>query len=289
MSRFLVSVVLGILVATTTARATDESNVVALGGVKRGGEDLTYRVVYDPQNKSVVEVLGPALAVLSAVSPSGFSFAVGGGSLPNFIIEVTDSKTMKTDIETHRAQGAILSSTADAYTLVLAEHPRGPFIVRLLWDRLTTETREGRVVERSDAFIRVVAALGHEIFGNVRTFYGRSHVLVDPSHRYSNKFVLLDQAAFEVAAFKAGLETLHRVLELGQQKGFAEKLLSDIRVAIIRETNALTDWLKVDSRLRAERAEAAKIENASNIFSAVGSQIADFSARRCSLLFRPVQ
>ena len=272
-----------LILSATRAIAAEGENVVSISG-KRAAEDLTYRVAFDPKNNVVRDILGPALAVVGAVAPAGFSMSVGGGDRPNFIIEVTDSKTINKDIEAHRAQGAILSSTADAYTLVLAEHPKGPFIVRLLWDKLTTEARNGQVFERPDAFIRVVAAVGHEIYGNVRTFHSRENVLLDPSHRYSNKFQLLDQTSFELAAFQAGLDTLHKVLELGQQKGFSDKMLSDIRAAIIRETDALTGWLKEDSRLRAEAAKLhAPLERAG------AASVTSLTAKRCEMLFRPAQ
>lgn len=284
MMRLFFAALSGILVFASIGHASDSGNVIPLRVKGQASEDLTYRVAWDPRQTSVTEVLSPALGLVHAVAPAGFTLAVGGGSTPDFIIEVTDSKKARIDIETHRAQGVILSSTADAYTIVLAEHPRGPFIVRLLWDRLTTVDVQGQAVERSDAFIRVVAALVHEIYGNVRSFNAKANLLLDPSHRYSDKYQKFDQAFFELRAFQAGIEALQRLSDLGKRIGLPEKMLGDIRSATLRETAALAGWQEYESKLRAEQSAVVEAGHIKSVIP-LGT-VPDLSGKRCEMLFR---
>lgn len=247
--------------------SANAGEVVQLTSTKRA-TNLKFGISINSEIQNAMDIMEPALNLVSAVAPSGFIYEHATDSNFNFIIEVTTSEFATEDIGTHRAQGAILNDSADAYTMVLADHPNGPFIVRLFWDRLTTEKRDGRWVERSDAFTRVVAALGHEIYGNVRTFHEKEKVLNDPSHRYSDRFIKSDQAAFEIAAFGAGVETLERLIALSGSLRMPEKMQNDLKKAQAREQQAYLSWQKVESNLK---------EN---------EKVISFGQRRCQVLFK---
>lgn len=219
------------------------NNVVTADFIKE--RKLKFAVSSGKLDTDSLELLNHALNVIVAAAPAKFSAEASSKGPFDFIIEVTDSVAAKKDIVTHRAQGAILNSTADAYTMVLADHPKGPFVVRLLWDKIAFETDKGKWVERPDAFVRMLAALGHEIYGNVRSFSERSKILLSPQHRYSDKFVESDQIKFELAAFRAGTETLDRLINQAKSDPqFPEKTLKDLRAALKREHESLASWRK---------------------------------------------
>lgn len=246
------------------------SNVIE-GAFGEQSTVLTFGVSGGDKFPGSEGLLRSALRLVAATAPAGVSLSSDRSKGYDFVIEITDSKRAENDVATHRAQGAVLSSQADAYTLVLADHPRGPFIVRLFWDRLMAEMKNGVLVERTDAFTRLVAALGHEIYGNVITFKSRPNILEDPGHRYSNKFQLSDQRQFEIAAFRAGAETLQRVIDFVAAKNLPEKMKTDFRAALEREKSALVKWENVV---------------APETPVAVRGNVVSLGAVRCEALFR---
>lgn len=271
------------------------SNVIG-GTFGQDASGLVFSVAGAAKYPGADVLLRSALGLLNATAPAGASFSNDTSKGYDFIIELTDSTRAAKDIAVHRAQGAILSSTADAYTLVLADHPRGPFLVRLFWDRLMTESQNGVLVERSDAYARLVAALGHEIFGNVRTFKARSKLLEDPVHRYSTKFQLSDQRQFEIAAFREGAKSLERVIEYTVELRLPDKMKADFRNSLERERLALRKWesVVVDGGVSvalsgtSESSTKAEHPAAPAVLPPVApmAKIISLSAVRCEVLFR---
>jgi hypothetical protein len=197
------------------------------------------------------DIIASALELVKIAAPSGVTLVPSKTAPFDFILEVTDSAKADRDlaIQHAQAQGTRLSSSADAYTMAIENHPDSPQVVRLLWDKVGFENHGGKWVERPDAFSRIVAALGHEIYGNVRSFMDSHEIFSNPGFRYSKEVVQKEQAKSEVKAFRAGMQTLERLIKFAEDKGFPRKIVADLRSALVREEAGLQSWEKRAAQL----------------------------------------
>ena len=295
--RFLVLTVA--LLMGLPAWSAGESNVVSNGSRSAPAEKrvLKYLVGFSPEIESegAKSIMNSALALAIAAAPKNMTLLPGNQTGFEFVVNVTTSGKMQNEIDTANFQGRNLDTLTNAYTVVMKEAPRGPFIVTILWDRVAYELRNGKWHERPDMFIRLVNVLVHEIYGNVVSFQDREKLLTDPAHRYSEKYVLLDQAFFEVLAYRAGIEAMRRLISEFEGK-LPEKMMADLRNAIRSDSLMLDRWTETEARLRSERiaAEAAETRDS---FSASKSMtpatsgtvvaIGSIGGARCEALFRP--
>lgn len=290
------------LVLGAPAWSAGNDNVVSITSRAKATEprSLKYLVGFAPEVESAgaKQIMSSALSLAIAAAPKDMIVGPGTEGSFGFVINVTTSRKQHQEIETANFQGRNLDASTNAYTIVMKEAPRGPFIVQILWDRVAYEERGGKLYERPDMFIRLVNVLVHEIYGNVVSFHDREKLLTDPAHRYSEKYALLDQAFFEVLAYRAGIEALRRILVEFEGK-LPEKMMNDVRNAIRSDSLMLDRWTQTESRLRSERvtaeaAEARESLTASKSMTPATSapvvsiaEFALFAGARCEGLFRP--
>ncbi len=153
--------------------------------------------------------------------------------MPDFFIEVGTSAEFQGFISIAKSQGHLISPTADAFTALVEGPNRKPIIlVRLMWDRIMFAEENGLYSERPDAFSRLLTALGHEIYGNVRTF----HSAISGSVRLSS------QISSEIAAFRAGIDFIDRAIEKIGDDPALKKTAIDLQNARGRESRDLATW-----------------------------------------------
>lgn len=228
-----------------------------------------------PQNH---ELLESALGLVASVPARGFSLQHKPNAEFDFIVEVMDRASARNDLDAIRNQGITPDPKADAHSFALESHPHGPYIVRLFWDQLMTEERAGRRVERVDSFSRLVAALGHEIYGNIVSFRLRAHELDSPAFKKANQGTGAEQIKFEIAAFTTGVEFLERLLaKWGPRIG--PKLEQDFKGALEFERKGLDSWRRAQKQVAA----------ASDSPTTERPFVRSLQAARCERLFVPAR
>lgn len=206
---------------------------------------LNYGVVIEPHlRRSATEILGPALSLVSATLSEQLILQhqrQEGGQL-DFIIQVTDRKTIAgNDHEDELVQRFTKSIVGDAYSFIISNHPGSPVIVRVLWDEAMYKDINGKKVERSDAFARLVTLLGHEILGNVKNFISRRQFYESPSFLYSDKVRSEEFLNSEVRAFTGGVEFLNTLISRFKDM-LSAKLVQNFQDALEREKTLLTRY-----------------------------------------------
>lgn len=218
-------------------------------------KELTYSLFFnngipEKHRKEYLRILSYALQFVASGHIENIQLINKTGPIQNydFLIEITDSRHIETEIESLQGRGAYFSKLSDAFTMILEDHPTGPFIVRLFWDRLMFEHNGGTHKERADAFVRLVSALGHEIYGNVNNFKkmmtNNSPSMLTLTAPQSSKKYIEVQADLEIKAFSAGVHFLQNLITKFE-KHIPEKTLNDLVAAHQREKEALHTWVQL--------------------------------------------
>ncbi|MBN8536715.1 MAG: hypothetical protein J0M15_06655 [Deltaproteobacteria bacterium] len=211
---------------------------------------LRFGVVIEPHLQGIENILGPALALLNAALVEKLELQNKAGGPYDFIIEVTNRKNVEIR---NSGDNRILyfnrGIQGDAYSLFYHDSPGSPIIVRVLWDEAMTEIKNGKSVERPDAFARLVTLLGHEIYGNVLNLRKKREILESSQIKYSETKQNEEWLKSEVSAFRSGIEFISTLLKrLGPQ--LSVKMKSDFLAALEREKKSLSFYEdKLDSLL----------------------------------------
>lgn len=201
-------------------------------------EDLTYLIDFPDGMGGGSSTLADALNLVESLPSRDLHVRISQPPevTPDFFIEVGTSAGFQKFLHLAMSQGQYLSPTADAFTTIV-EGPskRSVILVRLMWDRIMLKKENGLLCEREDAFSRLLTALGHEIYGNVRTF----HSAISGGEKLSS------QIRSEVAAFQAGIDFIDRAIEKIGNDPALKKTAIDLQNARGREAHGLAtrqDW-----------------------------------------------
>ena len=129
--------------------------------------------------------------------------------------------------------------TSDAFTTT-GMTPYFPGIifttVTLLVDKICFDPTSGAI--RKDAFVRMLTALAHEIYGNVPVH------LEMPDNLIPEKPTLQERRAEEITAFLAGIAFLERYLKSELLNGLFPETRGQVEQALEREKEGLASWRK---------------------------------------------
>jgi hypothetical protein len=202
-----------------------------------------YFVVSKGQSKIDLELVDRAIQIVGAAAPKNVVLEAGNASSFDFVIQVGDSSQFAEEMAQHRAAGVILNESADAYSMRIAdEKNRQLTVVRLLLDRMGIQ--KGQSVSHDDAFARIIAAVGHEVYGNVRTFSQKQAKVV------TGQVDPIEQALDEVRAFGAGIETLERAIDqLKSSANPPKKGILHLQEALNREKITFQKWVSEAQRM----------------------------------------
>lgn len=121
---------------------------------------------------------------------------------------------------------------ADAFSLTDCEVEKEDELVTyvfLLVDRIVWDEKPE---QRADGFVRMIAAIGHELYGNVP-----AHLKYRPGQTFDNSYETKQKD--EVVAHKAGVAFLNRLMASDHAKGLG---LAHLQSALSRETEGLKAW-----------------------------------------------
>jgi len=126
---------------------------------------------------------------------------------------------------------------SDAFTFTVATREVPPELVTFIFliaDRLFWDPQTGR--QRADGFVRLLSALGHEVYGNLpdqlKLIPGKPPLAATFEERRKD----------EMVAFEAGIAFLERYLASDLWAGFSAETRSDIEKALERDQQAFQTW-----------------------------------------------
>ncbi|MBL7665096.1 MAG: hypothetical protein JNM93_08180 [Bacteriovoracaceae bacterium] len=181
-------------------------------------------------------LLNKALALVSSAAPlSHYSFKpVDTFSAAKFFIQITSSdKAVKKD--THPGTIRLSTTDGDGYSVLFSQDKNAPVLIRIFWDKTLYEIRNNRPIERPDAFVRLVSALGRQIHGNL--IYYRQNIKLLSSAEFADNFDLKEEIELKskVNAFKKNKLFLENVLR-NFQNDLTPKMINDMNAALEKET-----------------------------------------------------
>lgn len=225
------------------------SNANVILGPFSAKPKFRFGVVIEPHlQKSTENILESAMALVITILREKIDIQREFNGKYDFIIEVTDRKTVETkNKENAEIQSFNRDLNGDAYSFMFLDSPGAPIVVRVLWDEAMTEIKDGKRIERSDAFVRLVTLLGHEIYGNVMNFFIRRDLFESPQYKFSKKKQKEEWLKSEVLAFKAGVDFITMMMDK-LALHLSEKMKLDFQGAIKREKESLKYF---ESRLNA--------------------------------------
>lgn len=186
-----------------------------------------------------------ALANDIKILPQGS--AVGDADKPDFIVRISDSKIEDKALAFFENQFENLGHSSDAFTFLGLISGKEFIVVNLFWDQINYEFKEGKRLERTDAFARLLVALNHEILGNVL-----SYKAMDPSSKpglslsKSKSWAL--RVKLELAAFRASIESIDQILDRFGTN-LTPTLQSDLRSLKRHEQEGFASWRKASEQM----------------------------------------
>lgn len=208
-------------------------------------EVLDYQLFVPRHLVGVSEgIIENALRTVEVVQIDGFKIQPGlkGGKM-DFAIEITDQPVK---FGPNAGFGSQAEFRADAYSMIVEFEGRHVMVVKLVWPELFYEkVRGGQLKPRTDGFARLVAALGHEIFGNVKNFNDRLSYYTSAEYQSRKTDFRREWRVSEIKAFSGGVKFLEALLKAkGEQ--FQPKTTMDLLDALEREKAVLERYLKID-------------------------------------------
>lgn len=188
-------------------------------------------------------IIQAALKVIETVELDGFKVQPGekGGRM-DFAIELTDQPVK---FGPNSGFGDQANYRADAYSMIVDYEGKSLIVVKLVWPEIFYEKIDGQFKPRSDGFSRLVAALGHEVFGNVRNFKDKLAYYTSPDYVAKPRDYKKEWRVSEIKAFTGGVQFLQALLK-ARGESFQPKTTMDLLDALEREKAALDHYLKMD-------------------------------------------
>lgn len=207
-------------------------------------EVLEYQLFIPKHLLSLSEgIIQAGLRTVESVRIEDFRIQPGekGGRM-DFAIEITDQPVRFGLNQTMSDQSAY---RADAYSMIVDFEGKSLMVIRLVWPELFYEKINGQLKPRTDGFARLVAALGHEVFGNIRNFHNRLDYYTSSSYQDQTRDFQKEWRVSEIKAFAGGVKFLETLLrERGEV--VQPKFKMDLLDALEREKEALDRYLKLD-------------------------------------------
>lgn len=221
------------------------------------GETLNFDIEVPKElsrNTGIVEVLNTAFRLVTHGKPrSDLNLkqnTTEGVDKLDFVIDLTRSDIVGNEVSSNHL--LFEKQTFDAYTVLLGAHRREVLVVRILLDRVVDKMQSfSSVASHNDLLVRLTVILAHEIYGNVLN-------LKNPDFLKSQKNPKLLQAELEVAAFKAGVEFVQRILPTITSLG-NQKLYDDFKMALVEEEKGLSQWSQKSQQIKIELAKNASV------------------------------
>lgn len=215
-----------------------------LFGQSAAAQVLDYQIFVPRHLVGVSEgIIQSALRVIESVELDGFKVQPGekGGRM-DFAIELTDQPVK---FGPNSGFGDRDNYRADAYSMIVDYEGKSLIVVKLVWPEIFYETVGGKLKPRSDGFSRLIAALGHEVFGNVRNFKDKLAYYTSPEYVAKPRDYRKEWRVSEIKAFTGGVQFLQALLK-ARGESFQPKTTMDLLDALEREKAALDRYLKMD-------------------------------------------